>query len=146
MCLSDIEDLLDMRDVDCFGSSTVDKCAQTNVARDDADGAANATDEMEGEVAELLAELSSKACNFDATDYWVDGDWDLESLREDVQQQRRELLQTQQNTQPVPIAEGVVDRASANMVLECESAMSSCENNNEAEAPAACLTPPAEPS
>merc|ERR1712100_613731 len=37
-----------------------------------------------GEVAFLLKELRTHAARFDARDYWMNGSWDLEALREDA--------------------------------------------------------------
>jgi hypothetical protein len=42
------------------------------------------------EVARLLEELAASATAFDAGDYWIDGAWDLEGLREDVEQLHEE--------------------------------------------------------
>lgn len=42
------------------------------------------------EVLRLLEELSASATGFDAGDYWIDGAWDLEGLREDVEQLHEE--------------------------------------------------------
>jgi len=56
-----------------------------------AQGVSGATPEPEGEVAELLAELALVAEALDPADYWSDGAWDVEVLKDDVQMQRAEL-------------------------------------------------------
>jgi len=73
MCLSEVEETLE------------EKADSTSAA-----AAAKPWRGAEGPVAILLEELSANAAHFDAGDYWVNGAWDLEALREDVEQQRED--------------------------------------------------------
>jgi len=69
MCLSEVEEILG------------DKEASSRTC---------VREHPQGEVASLLIELADNAGHFDSGDYWVDGAWDLEALREDAEQQRQE--------------------------------------------------------
>jgi len=68
LCLSEIEDILEE------GSR----------------GSAPPWTKPKGEAARLLKELHTNAQHFDVKDYWVNGAWDLEGLREDAEVQREE--------------------------------------------------------
>lgn len=80
--LSDIEALLDAND----GSAEV--CQATKDVGNT--GHVVAWPQPCGEVADLLAELDTLVEDCDPGDYWVDGDWDLEGLRDDVELGRKE--------------------------------------------------------
>jgi hypothetical protein len=69
MCLSEVEEILGEKEA---SSGT---CVREH---------------PQGEVASLLIGLADNAGHFDSGDYWVDGAWDLEALREDAEQQRQE--------------------------------------------------------
>lgn len=106
MCLSDIEEVLaDMVGAGVHhGASKPEESAGIS-----APPVTENHPEPEGEVAQLLAELSAAANHFDASDYWVNGCWDLEGLKEDVGQQRddhalypEEVLPSSPSTQLVP--------------------------------------------
>jgi len=106
VCWSDVEELLD-------------QCSQNASSGDsDVEVMHDARYHPPEEVARLLEELAMSAKGFDAGDYWIDGAWDVEGLREDVEQLHQEQhiceeSRSRNHTCTNTVAENEPDKTSA---------------------------------